>query len=76
MFCDEAQSDAQQEEWMMAKALLSVAETAEATGLGERAVRDGVATGVIPGKRFGRLIRIPAWWVDEQKFGPRRQDIQ
>jgi hypothetical protein len=53
------------------KALLSVAETAKETGLGERAIRVGVGRGEVPGKRFGRLIKIPRWWVDEQRIGPR-----
>jgi excisionase family DNA binding protein len=55
------------------KALLTVAETAAETGLGERAIRDGIGRGEIPGKRFGRLIKIPLWWVEEQRSGPRGQ---
>lgn len=54
----------------MSKALLSVAETSEATGLGERIIRDCVARGEIPGQRFGRIIRIPRWWVERQRSGP------
>lgn len=51
------------------KALLTVAETSAATGLGERIIRQCVADGSIPGQRFGRLIRIPAWWVQKQLSG-------
>lgn len=57
---------------MSGKALLSVAETAAETGLGPRAIRDGIDRGEIPGRRFGRLIKIPAWWVREQRDGPQR----
>lgn len=58
---------------MMSKPLLSVDETvSELEGaLGPRAIRDGVARGTIPGRRFGRLIKIPRWWVEEQRNGPR-----
>ncbi|MFI4973928.1 MAG: helix-turn-helix domain-containing protein [Caulobacterales bacterium] len=55
----------------MSKVLLTVAETSAATGLGERIIRDCVARGEIPGQRFGRLIRIPQWWVKEFASGPR-----
>jgi excisionase family DNA binding protein len=56
---------------MQAKVLLSVSEAASATGMGQRAVREAVERGDIPGKRIGRLIKIPLWWVEEQRSGPR-----
>lgn len=56
------------------KALLSVSETAAVTGLGERIIRDCAARGEIPSQRFGRLIKIPAWWVQAQLNGPRAEE--
>lgn len=56
---------------MQAKVLLSVQEAADATGLGEKMVRAAVGRGEIPGMRFGRLIKIPRWWVDKQAHGER-----
>jgi excisionase family DNA binding protein len=52
------------------KALPTVAQTSAATGLGERIIRQCVADGSIPGARYGRLIRIPFWWVQRQLSGP------
>jgi excisionase family DNA binding protein len=54
-------------------ATLAVSETAKELGVGERAVRDGVARGEIPAVRFGRLIRIPRWWVQSLRTGPSRE---
>jgi excisionase family DNA binding protein len=54
----------------MPKVLLSVDEVAEATGMERKSVRAAVERGEIPGKRFGRLIKIPVWWVEEQRHGP------
>lgn len=55
----------------MSKVLLSVEETAKETGLGPRIIRQAVERGEIPGRRIGRLIKIPLWWVEEQRNGPR-----
>ena len=52
-------------------ATLRVAEAAGELGVGERAIRDGVARGEIPHVRFGRLLRVPRWWIDEMRNGPR-----
>lgn len=56
---------------MQGKVLLSVDEAAAATGLDQKSVRAAVARGEIPGRRIGRLIKIPVWWVEEQRNGPR-----
>jgi excisionase family DNA binding protein len=55
---------------MQAKVLLSVPEAAEATGLDVKTVRAAIGRGEIPGQRIGRLIKIPRWWVDQQRQGP------
>lgn len=55
---------------MADKVLLSVPEAADATGLDVKSVRAAVARGDIPGQRIGRLIKIPAWWVERQRSGP------
>lgn len=56
---------------MASKVLLSVQEVAKATGLDQKTVRSSIERGEIPGQRFGRLIKVPAWWVREQANGPR-----
>lgn len=56
---------------MQSKVLLSVQEASEATGLDVKTVRAAVARGEIPGRRIGRLIKIPNWWVEELRSGPR-----
>jgi excisionase family DNA binding protein len=53
-----------------AKALLSTDEVAKATGLDVKTVRASIARGDIPGQRFGRLIKVPRWWVDQLLHGP------
>jgi excisionase family DNA binding protein len=58
---------------MQGKVLLSVEEASAATGLDQKTVRAAVARGDIPGRRIGRLIKIPVWWVEEQRVGPRAQ---
>lgn len=57
---------------MTTKVLFSVQETAEATGLDVKSVRAAIARGEIPGTRIGRLFKIPVWWVEEQRSGPRK----
>lgn len=56
---------------MEAKVLLSVPETAHATGLDVKTVRAAIERGEIPGQRIGRLLKVPRWWVDQQREGPR-----
>lgn len=56
----------------MEKVLLSVQEVADATGMEVKSVRAAIGRGEIPGRRFGRLIKVPAWWVAEQRLGPDR----
>jgi excisionase family DNA binding protein len=55
---------------MASKVLLSVQEVAEATGLDVKTVRSSIERGEIPGQRFGRLIKVPSWWVERQRSGP------
>ncbi|WP_181778962.1 helix-turn-helix domain-containing protein [Pseudonocardia pini] len=42
-------------------------EVAESIGVGYRQVIELVKRGEIPHRMFGRLIRIPAWWIDEEQ---------
>jgi excisionase family DNA binding protein len=46
-----------------------VPEVAEATGLNAKTIRASIARGEIPAKTYGRLIKIPRWWVEEQRSG-------
>lgn len=55
--------------------LLSTEEVAEATGLDIKSVRAAIERGEIPARRIGRLIKIPVWWVDEQRTGPRHREV-
>jgi excisionase family DNA binding protein len=45
-------------------------EVAESTGLTYRQVVALTKSGEIPSRTFGRYIRIPAWWVDENREKP------
>lgn len=56
---------------MNTKVLFSVQETSDATGLDVKTVRLGIERGDIPGLRIGRLFKIPRWWVEQQRYGPR-----
>jgi hypothetical protein len=51
------------------KILWSVPETAEATGMDVKTVRKQLESGKIPGERFGRIWKVPAWWINRQKDG-------
>jgi excisionase family DNA binding protein len=42
------------------------AQVAELLQVSRAAVYRGMAAGTIPAVRFGRSVRIPRWWVDEQ----------
>lgn len=45
---------------------LSVPEVATMAGVDPRAVRNGIAKGDIPATRFGRMLRVPTTWLDQQ----------
>lgn len=45
---------------------LSVPEVATMAGVDPRAVRNGIAKGDIPATRFGRVLRVPTTWLDQQ----------
>lgn len=51
------------------KLLLGVPETALAVGVDPKFIRRGVEEGSIPSTRVGRLIKIPAWWIRQQRDG-------
>jgi len=57
-----------------AKVLLSTEEVASATGLDVKTVRAAVERGEVPSCKIGRLIKIPRWWVEEQRNGPRHRE--
>jgi excisionase family DNA binding protein len=42
------------------------AQVAELLQVSRAAVYRGIAGRTIPAVRFGRSVRIPRWWVDEQ----------
>ncbi len=52
------------------KVLLSVPEVADATDMDPKSVRAAIARGEIPSVRFGRLIKVPLWWLEQQRHGP------
>ena len=56
----------------MSKALLSPQEIADSTGMEVKTVRAAISRGEIPAQRFGRLIKVPRWWLEEQMTGPAR----
>jgi len=60
-------------EAQLSKVLLSVPEAAAETGLPERTIRLGISRGEIPGRRIGRYVRVPLWWIEEQRNGPRSE---
>jgi excisionase family DNA binding protein len=55
----------------MSKVLATPQEVAEATGMDIKSVRAAIARGEIPSARFGRLIKVPQWWLQQQLHGPR-----
>lgn len=44
-----------------------VSEVAEMLGLSRSSVYRLVRSGEIPSIRYGSSVRIPAWWVEEQR---------
>jgi excisionase family DNA binding protein len=52
-------------------ALIGTPEVARETGLDEKTVRKAIESGQIPAIRFGRVWRVPRWWVNEQRNGPK-----
>jgi excisionase family DNA binding protein len=53
---------------------LSVAEAAERLGCHPRTVYDGVQDGTVPGRRVGRRVLIPRWWLDGDDLRPNGDD--
>lgn len=51
-------------------ALMSVAEVAKATGMGERLVRTAIAEGQLPHVRWGRRILVPRPALEAQLTDP------
>jgi excisionase family DNA binding protein len=51
------------------KVLLSVAETALLLGLDPKTVRKAAAAGEIPSVVIGRLIKVPSWFIRQQRDG-------
>lgn len=45
---------------------LSVPEVATMAGVDPRAVRNGITKGDIPATRFGRVLRVPSAWLEQQ----------
>jgi excisionase family DNA binding protein len=57
------------------KVAWSVQEVAEALDVDHKTVRKEIAAGAIPHFKVGRLIKIPAWWVNAQIRGPSAASI-
>lgn len=51
------------------KALWGVPEAAQELGVDPKFIRRGVEGGVIPATKVGRLIKIPLWWIRQQRDG-------
>ena len=51
------------------KLLWGVPETARLLGLDAKTVRKAVEAGEIPSAKYGRLIKIPGWWIRQQRDG-------
>ena len=51
------------------KLLLGVPEAAIAVGVDPKFIRRGVEEGSIPATRVGRLIKVPLWWIRQQRDG-------
>jgi excisionase family DNA binding protein len=51
------------------KVLLSVAETALLLGLDPKTVRKAADAKEIPSVKIGRLIKIPSWFIRQQRDG-------
>jgi excisionase family DNA binding protein len=51
------------------KLLYGVPEAAHELGVDPKFIRRGVEEGVIPATRVGRLIKVPLWWIRQQRDG-------
>lgn len=51
------------------KLLLGVPEAARAVGVDPKFIRRGVEEGSIPATKVGRLIKVPVWWIRQQRDG-------
>jgi excisionase family DNA binding protein len=51
------------------KLLLGVPEVAREVGVDPKFIRRGVEEGTIPATRVGRLIKVPMWWIRQQRDG-------
>jgi excisionase family DNA binding protein len=49
---------------------VSVGEAAHWLGCHPRTLYDGVAHGSVPGRRVGRRVLIPRWWLDGDDLRP------
>jgi excisionase family DNA binding protein len=51
------------------KVLWGVPEVAPLLGLDVKSIRKAIEVGEIPCVRVGRLIKIPLWWIRQQREG-------
>jgi excisionase family DNA binding protein len=54
----------------MSKVLWSPQELAGVLEMDVKTVRAAIGRGEIPSAKFGRLIKVPGWWVEQQRHGP------
>jgi excisionase family DNA binding protein len=52
------------------RALIGAPEAARQLGIDVKTVRKMAETGEMPSVRAGRNLKIPAWWLRQQKDGP------
>ena len=57
----------------MNKVLFGLPKAAEAIGMDVRALRSAIDRGEVPGIRIGRLYKVPLWWIEHQRNGPRAE---
>lgn len=55
------------------KVLFGVPEVAAAISMDVKSVRKACEAGQIPGQRIGRVWKIPAWWILQQRDGVPQQ---
>jgi hypothetical protein len=51
------------------KLFFGVPETALLCDLDPKTVRREIERGTIPGQRFGRIWKVPLWWIKQQRDG-------
>jgi excisionase family DNA binding protein len=62
--------EAARKERPMSKVLWSPQELAGVLGMDVKTIRAAIGRGEIPSTKFGRLIKVPGWWVEQQRHGP------